>query len=776
MLALPLAFFTAGGAARAQVSFNDMGGIPEEIRQAVEYAVQAGYMEGFPDGGFHPAEAATRLDCARALVSVFGHAEEETDPGISFSDLSPADPRYAWANLAVKHGIMDPLPDGSFAPQAEVLFRDLVTWVCAGLEMEEAARNVDRLTGGDPPCAGAMVVFMDLHLKYRYSKVWPDQAYPRGELAFTLYRLDCMESWRPWYVEQSFCEERSQLPPADEDQLQALRYGFQRLGCPYVYGGERESEGGFDCSGFVYNTLSMRMGYPMMRVADDQARDARYLYVSRQALQPGDAVFFYQDDGEDPSRYIGHAGMYVGNGLFIHSTGSNGGVSLDCLDENGYWDTHFAWGRRVVGGPYHDRFDTWLLLYNPGDGEMPVRVTYLRPARGPETRDYRIRPHSRYTVCVDDLYAYDEVSMEVEAPAPGVVAERAMYFNYRDWADDGHASQGTEEPTLQGYFAEGYTGDGFHTWLLMVNPEDRTASVEVTYLREGADPVVEVYELAPHSRFTVFVNQVEGLGKGSVGMSYRSLNGVPVAAERSLYFDYRGKRGGHCSTAVTELSERLYLAEGYTGGDFDTWILLANPNPQAAEVEVTYLVQEGRNLVEKLTVPARSRYTINAREKVPGVSFGTAIRSLNGVGLVAERAMYFDYHGKRGGHCSAAADAPSQTCYFAEGYTGGDFDTWILLANPNPEPATATLTFAREDGSEVVLTRRIPAASRCSVHADEVAGLEGCSFAAKVEGDLPLFAERSMYFDYRGRCGGSNCTGVPRPSQHRFFAEGYTGG
>jgi cell wall-associated NlpC family hydrolase len=78
------------------------------------------------------------------------------------------------------------------------------------------------------------------------------------------------------------------------------------------------------------------MGYPMMRVADDQARDNRYLFVSREALQPGDAIFFYESAGDNPDGYIGHAGMYVGNGIFIHSTGSNGGVSFDCLDNNDY--------------------------------------------------------------------------------------------------------------------------------------------------------------------------------------------------------------------------------------------------------------------------------------------------------------------------------------------------------------------------------------------------------------------------------------------------------
>jgi hypothetical protein len=769
--------FPLGEQALAQGSFSDIADQPADVQQAIQYSCAAGYMQGYEDGTFHPKDATTRMDCARALVTIFDHADEKADPSITFTDLPDSDPNFIWANLAVKYGILERNADGSFAPNQGVLFERVAQGVTAGMDMNDVASNITVLIGGAPYYGGAMTIFMDLHLKYRYSKVWPGQDYPRGEMAFTLYRIDHLEEWRPWYVRQSFNTARCVLPAASGGQFQAVSFGFERLGCPYVYGGESRPEGGFDCSGFVYNTLYMRMGYPMMRVADDQLRDSRYLYVDRGALEPGDAIGFYDDAGGNPSSYIGHAGMYVGNGLFIHSTGSNGGVSIDCLDNNDYWGTHFAWGRRVVGGPYYDRFDTWLLLYNPSQEELPVDVRYLRPQEESLTQTYTLAPHSRFTVPVDLLFPWDEVSMEVTAPAPGVVAERAMYFDYQDWADGGHASVGTEETTLQGYFAEGYTGTGFHTWLLLANPEDQAAEVEVSYLKEGGTPVVKTYDLAPNSRFTVLVNEVEGLGSGSVGISYRSLNGVKVAAERAMYFNYKGLRGGHCSQAVGETSQRLYLAEGYTGGEFDTWILLANPNAEPAEVEISYLVQDGQNVTEKRTVPARSRVTVNAAEQVPDQSFGVTITSLNGVGITAERAMYFDYGGgKRGGHCSAAVNRPSESLCLAEGYTGGDFDTWILLSNPNAEPANARLTFAREDSTEVTLNVAIPALSRYSLKANEVPGLEDCGFSTRVDSDLPLFMERSMYFYYKDRSGGTNCPAVEGPSEHRFFAEGYTGG
>jgi cell wall-associated NlpC family hydrolase len=45
---------------------------------------------------------------------------------------------------------------------------------------------------------------------------------------------------------------------------------------------------------------------------------------------------------------IYHAGLYLGNGWFIHSTGSTDGVMLSSLDDSSYYKQYFAWGRRVL--------------------------------------------------------------------------------------------------------------------------------------------------------------------------------------------------------------------------------------------------------------------------------------------------------------------------------------------------------------------------------------------------------------------------------------------
>ncbi len=106
------------------------------------------------------------------------------------------------------------------------------------------------------------------------------------------------------------------------------------LGIPYRWGGE-SPETGFDCSGFVMYVFS-RVGVSLPRVVSAQFRVGEP--VRRGGLRPGDIVFF---DG------LGHDGIYIGGGRFVHSPHSGDVVKISSLHESWY-ASRWVGARRVL--------------------------------------------------------------------------------------------------------------------------------------------------------------------------------------------------------------------------------------------------------------------------------------------------------------------------------------------------------------------------------------------------------------------------------------------
>ena len=116
------------------------------------------------------------------------------------------------------------------------------------------------------------------------------------------------------------------------------RYGgvvgiaMQFLGVPYVWGGASPS--GFDCSGLIMYSFA-QMGVSLPHHAASQY--GMGVPVSRDQLQAGDLVFF---------NGLGHAGIYIGGGQFIHAPHSGDVVKISSLSDSWYAAT-WVGARRI---------------------------------------------------------------------------------------------------------------------------------------------------------------------------------------------------------------------------------------------------------------------------------------------------------------------------------------------------------------------------------------------------------------------------------------------
>src|SRR6478752_5308348 len=114
-----------------------------------------------------------------------------------------------------------------------------------------------------------------------------------------------------------------------------ISYGKRFMGTPYVWGGA--APGGFDCSGYLNYVYRNAVGVSLPRtVASIYQTGTR---VS--SPQPGDIVFFetYQPGAS-------HAGIYIGNGQFMHA-GSSTGVTITSLS-NSYWSKRYLGAKRYL--------------------------------------------------------------------------------------------------------------------------------------------------------------------------------------------------------------------------------------------------------------------------------------------------------------------------------------------------------------------------------------------------------------------------------------------
>ncbi len=121
-----------------------------------------------------------------------------------------------------------------------------------------------------------------------------------------------------------------------------LTEGMSLIGTKYRFGGT-SIKTGFDCSGFIGYLFKEEAGLKLPRSTREMI-NLDVPQISRNDLEPGDVIFF---NNRGRGR-VSHAGIYLGDDRFIHSSSSrSGGVRIDSLEDS-YWKRSYMEAKRVL--------------------------------------------------------------------------------------------------------------------------------------------------------------------------------------------------------------------------------------------------------------------------------------------------------------------------------------------------------------------------------------------------------------------------------------------
>lgn len=195
----------------------------------------------------------------------------------------------------------------------------------------------------------------------------PKQPASRAEAAYSLAKFRLLDPGRIAAIQDLVSG--FSVPTLPELQRDVLSRALRFVGYPYVFAGMSEQTqklwsatapgntitvpGGFDCSGFVWRVYKLEpypgapalaavfRGRTTYAMSGEVPKAER---IDRAAIEPGDVIFFGSRGPASKPSEIGHMGIYVGNGWFVHS--SSGGVTLQPLE--GWYATTLAWARRPL--------------------------------------------------------------------------------------------------------------------------------------------------------------------------------------------------------------------------------------------------------------------------------------------------------------------------------------------------------------------------------------------------------------------------------------------
>jgi hypothetical protein len=308
------------------------------------------------------------------------------------------------------------------------------------------------------------------------------------------------------------------------------------------------------------------------------------------------------------------------------------------------------------------------------------------------------------------------------------------------------------------FFADGYTGAGYHEYLSLLNPRPRVLRAELTiYRADGATRGLGL-RLAPLSRRTLDVNVLAPDASTALKVEMDA----PAVVERALYAG-----NGQMVAGAPLPSRRWYVAEAYVGAGFRDALRIFNPSDVAATVAITAYRGDGSVRLAQRVVAGGTRLNVALDDMAPDGAVGLQIRSSEPT--VVESVVSAPH--ASGPSSAMALVSPSRLWLFPDGGTSRGNQEYIAVLNPGSTPATVRLHPVTAAGYGRPLRLRVGPHVRAVYVLHTLTHQAGT--AAVITSDRPIVAQEIRYASSGGV---TVVNGAPAPARGWGLAEGYTGG
>lgn len=388
--------------------------------------------------------------------------------------------------------------------------------------------------------------------------------------------------------------------------------------------------------------------------------------------------------------------------------------------------------------------DGVVVMANPTTRPAAGTVRVV-PVAGPASAvAVRVEPGSTAAVVLRDVVAAPHAAAVVDLDGGQVTAELVV----RGPADSDVvpcASRGSG----RWYFADGSTAKDATLLLSLFNPFPEDAIVDLSFATDQgrAAPAAFRPVVVPGRGLTVVDVGQHVRRREAVATAAVARTGRVVAAQTQLR-TAPGRAGLSVALGAPSTGTEWHFADGVVADGVGERLAVANPGPAEATVLFEPVLDEGVAEPFERTVPARGRIDVVLDEAVGvprGVGHSTSVRSLDGVPVVASRAVEVTTAGRPGRADVLGARRAATRWLFAAGGAAPPLEEFLVLLNPGTRPARVTVAVLGPgapvplDGlGEITLAPGRRRGVRVGAHAAHP------SLALLVTSSAPVVADRSL--------------------------------